>query len=591
MSSPNQGFDNNEFLMFVFKNSRIPLDVGCEFCGSSGEEEEEEEEKEQKLTKGSTNTDSRQGVVHLHQVTATGPCTGTGESECFLLGLPLDSRKRVKYQRRRPSNWKPLVHNWSPEHLFDVKTYGVEDGGSMPRTSTAKGSFGTLTNNGFSGYLLRRSQKEDLVWYRRWCVVRDDAFWCCKARHNQRHIRKIPLDHSIDVYRSKHAHNNYSLRYCFEVKTNRRVYMFRACDSSERDQWMRALQSQVHVAVQNERFRVAEYTVGDQEYRASHMDATRLERVTSSLACLLEDEGARQIFDRCLCEWQCQEGLWFFYDVEHWRLAAEQLAVEILDAAKGGGCGSGGGGGGESRECSGDGSGDRQKEKMQSDNVDNKKGQTTMSTSRSDGSSAEGQTSFRIGSGRFEGSVSMLWEQRQLRREQQSLRARALELCERAKDIYEKFLNSDTAQHEVLLELSEKNKVKKILTSYQKQLGVKSGEGNGNADRNANGNADENADAVMDKTNETTPPPAPSSASSSSSQKTSLTSPPNTTVVRTTTISPISPPTTLFIKARDIVLEDMRKVVFARFLASDEGRRRLALLSVLDPEGAAGKRR
>tara|TARA_B100000780_G_scaffold245134_1_gene189045 strand:- start:2102 stop:2452 length:351 start_codon:yes stop_codon:yes gene_type:complete len=49
------------------------------------------------------------------------------------------------------------------------------------------------------------------------------------------------------------------------------------------------------------------------------------------------------------------------------------------------------------------------------------------------------------------------------------------------------------------------------------------------------------------------------------------------------------PPIDLFVEVRDIVMEDMRKGVFARFMASDEGRKRLALLSILDSGG--GNRR
>ena len=105
--------------------------------------------------------------------------------------------------------------------------------------------------------------------------------------------------------------------------------MFRARDSNERDRWMRVLQSHIQVAVQNERFRVAEVIVGEQEYRSSQLDESRLERVTSSLTCLLKDEGARQIFDKYLCKYHCQEGLWFYYDVEHWRMAAEQLNTDM----------------------------------------------------------------------------------------------------------------------------------------------------------------------------------------------------------------------------------------------------------------------
>ena len=478
-SGNNQGFDNSDYLMFVFKNSRIPLDVGCEFCGSSGEEENNEEDDEQEYEidneqdeedeeeeEEAVNKDNQQkeqnnntvashhgsstNVVHLRQMQTSGPCTGSSESERFVLGLPLDPSKRLPYQKRRPSNWKPLIPNWSPEDLLDIETYGVQDNGLATETSS-------MTANTFSGYLLRRSQNEALVWYRRWCVVQNDTLWCCKAKHNQRHIIKIPLDHSVDVSLSESAHVNRSMRYCFEVKTNRRVYMFRARDSNERDRWMRVLQSHIQVAVQNERFRVAEVIVGEQEYRSSQLDESRLERVTSSLTCLLKDEGARQIFDKYLCKYHCQEGLWFYYDVEHWRMAAEQLNTDMnLDEI-------------EVNQMK-DGQ-KNAKSSVQLDALSNSIGSTDAKDTYDTKDTTGTGTSYRIGSGRFEGSVSMLWEQREMRREQQSLKARAIELLERAKDIYDTFMNSTTAQHEVLLGRHEKEKVKQILKIFQEQLG------------------------------------------------------------------------------------------------------------------------
>ena len=51
------------------------------------------------------------------------------------------------------------------------------------------------------------------------------------------------------------------------------------------------------------------------------------------------------------------------------------------------------------------------------------------------------------------------------------MKARAIELLERAKDIYDTFMNSTTAQHEVLLGRHEKEKVKQILKIFQEQLG------------------------------------------------------------------------------------------------------------------------
>ena len=72
-----------------------------------------------------------------------------------------------------------------------------------------------------------------------------------------------------------------------------------------------------------------------------------------------------------------------------------------------------------------------------------------------------------MGSGRFEASVSGLWEQREHRRELLAFRTRILELWDRAQAIYDMFMNSKTAEFEVLLEIAEKEKVKEILKQYQ----------------------------------------------------------------------------------------------------------------------------
>ena len=69
--------------------------------------------------------------------------------------------------------------------------------------------------------------------------------------------------------------------------------------------------------------------MGDHEYRTSCAEESRLLRVTSSITALLEDEGARQIFAQCLREWQCEENLYFYCDVEEWSLAVAQLASEM----------------------------------------------------------------------------------------------------------------------------------------------------------------------------------------------------------------------------------------------------------------------
>ena len=105
--------------------------------------------------------------------------------------------------------------------------------------------------------------------------------------------------------------------------------MFRARDSTERDLWLRALDEHIQVCHQNERVKLAEVIASDQEYRTSQLDENRLIRVTSSLAGLLQDEEARHVFSQCMCEWHCEEALYFYCDVEDWRVFAEQLAMEM----------------------------------------------------------------------------------------------------------------------------------------------------------------------------------------------------------------------------------------------------------------------
>jgi hypothetical protein len=152
-----------------------------------------------------------------------------------------------------------------------------------------------------------------------------------------------------------------------------------------------------------------------------------------------------------------------------------------------------------------------------------------------------------MGSGRFEASVSGLWEQREHRRELLAFRTRILELWDRAQAIYDMFMNSKTAEFEVLLEIAEKKKVKEILEQYQENR--KKEQPNGQ-------NTDTSATAL-------------SSSTTKSTTKSTL----------------ILPPLDLFGKVQEIVLEDMRKGAYQRLIGSKEGRRRLALMSVHDPNG------
>ena len=577
-----QGFDNNEFLMFIFKNGRIPLDVGNEFCGSSGEDGEEDDEddedddgdegarerKRRESTEGggsaaTTKVQQPHGSHHHRhhhrhhpqQSTpppmANGHCKGTSTCERFVLGLPLDPQRRLSYQPRRPSNWNASANNWSPENLVDVTMYGVnDDGGTLPMHNAMMAAAAhnntttTMLTGGFSGYLLRRSQLQELVWYRRWCVIREDTLWWCKSRHNQRHIIKIPLT-NIDVKISPDARTNRSMRYCFEVEVNTtgRVYLFRARDSNERDLWLRALTEHIHVCHQNERVKLAEVIVSDQEYRASQLNEGRLDRVTASLAGLLKDDEARHIFAQCMCEWHCEESLYFYCDVEDWRVFAKQLNADMQamhDVPKEGKDGSSGSDGVSTSGVGG------------SSGVEDSSGADATALSNAApipaGSVDDNtQTSFRIGSSRFQASVSALWEQREHRREQHSFRARILELWDRAQAIYDMFMNSETAEFEVLIEISEKEKVRHILEQYHHDRSKDATDSSSDAQDVAEESAD--------------------SSGVHQRQRQRL----------------LPPPLDLFGTVQEKVMEDMRKGAYQRLIGSSEGRRRLALLSVHDP--------
>ena len=92
---------------------------------------------------------------------------------------------------------------------------------------------------------------------------------------------------------------------------------------------MKRLNQRARISNENESMKLAEIIMGDHEYRTSCAEESRLLRVTSSITALLEDEGARQIFAQCLREWQCEENLYFYCDVEEWSLAVAQLASEM----------------------------------------------------------------------------------------------------------------------------------------------------------------------------------------------------------------------------------------------------------------------
>ena len=307
-------------LMFMFKDSRIPLNVGSQFCGTSGEEDGGEEESSEATCIDMSSHKSNLVPAALDDLCALSK--GVTASERFVIGLPLEpkSRNSRNYTKsRRPSD-RVATENGG---VFDPQ-WSNDDFSNFSGPDYSQDAVLETQKPHFSGYLFRRSQRDRLIWYRRWCVIKDDCLWCCKSRHNQRHIMRINLAHNV-VQLSSQAKKNRSMRYCIEIQTARRVYYFRARNSGERDQWLRWLQHQVALATENESMKLAGLIIRDQEDRYSFRDESRLSAVSSSIAGLLEDEGSRQLFGECLRDWHCPETLYFWCDVEEWSEAVAAL--------------------------------------------------------------------------------------------------------------------------------------------------------------------------------------------------------------------------------------------------------------------------
>ena len=524
-------FSNEGYLMFMFKDRRTPLDLGTTFCGSSGEEEEELEWFQVgNKQSGNGNNDNEECVndgtddpalasVSSFELDASAGFLSHGRSpsERLTLGMPLEPENRIA-RRICALPTEPVSSNITEWSLEDL-SISIDDDTGTSRNSSDNLKAQAPNVNG--GYLFRRSRSNPAIWYRRWCIVHEDSLWCCKSRALQRHILRIPLAHA-EITVPTEASQHRIMRNCFEVGTARRAFAFRARDAYERNRWLKMLTHHVQVSNENESIKLAEIIVGDQEYRTSCAEENRLMRVSSSLTQLLEDEGARQIFAQCLREWQCEEGLYFYCDVDDWSSAVAQVALEW-----------------SSRHGSND-----ERESME----------------RASAGTSTRESSMRPTSSRYEAMQGTLWDGRENRRANQSFITRAAELWERAQEIYDTFLEPGKAEHEVSSQLAARNSIKAALDAYRRnnQANVSENENAPSADRQSS------VDGSYSTANQ-------GDAAGGAEEE------------RVQSVMEKLPPAQLFCSLQAHVLEDLRRGAFQRFIGTPEGLRKLALLPLQRP--------
>lgn len=145
------------------------------------------------------------------------------------------------------------------------------------------------------GFLFQRSAANPREWQRRWCVLRKDDLVHCLSNldHGDAHVIKL-MQTRVKAIEPR---NLGGLRHCFEIDTPKDVIQFRAKTQEESQTWIKAIEHNITLAAENEKFHLAERMIEDGQRAQSMRDEAVLERAMSSLEGLLSTyAGADRLF-------------------------------------------------------------------------------------------------------------------------------------------------------------------------------------------------------------------------------------------------------------------------------------------------------
>ena len=155
--------DEEQHPRFLLKDSRSPLDLGAEFCGSSNDEaasesEEEEEEAEE------------------------------------------DENDKEEGERDNAGETNRQEH---PPALRKIERKQLTIGLTLPAVVPPANSMIKC------GYLHRRSRSDKLLWYRRWFALDGSSLWWCNSRHRQKHVVQIAPTQLSSCWQRKQIFETY----------------------------------------------------------------------------------------------------------------------------------------------------------------------------------------------------------------------------------------------------------------------------------------------------------------------------------------------------------------------------------------------
>jgi len=171
---------------------------------------------------------------------------------------------------------------------------GKKAAGSAPTSprQSAQYSFGKTDK---SGYLFQRSAANPREWQRRFCALRRNDLVHCLIALQPEDVKKIALT-QCKVKRIP-PEKLAGLKYCFEVDTLRDTLQFRAKTEEDASSWVAAISLNIDLALENERFHLAERMIEDGQSQICNREEMVLEAALSSLEGLLSTHaGADRLF-------------------------------------------------------------------------------------------------------------------------------------------------------------------------------------------------------------------------------------------------------------------------------------------------------
>eukprot|EP00945_MAST-04E_sp_MAST-4E-sp1_P005822 g5822.t1 len=186
----------------------------------------------------------------------------------------------------------------------------------------------TVENATLRGYLYKRGGRDELVWYKRWCVLYDGMLFYWKSQTSERDPVSISLSNSV-IRVSKLATVNRHMRFAFELETPRRVFHFRAMTESHFTVWMKRLKAGVMFAEEDSQMQLAEYFIKDHEKLTSRTDIARIDKVSSDLREMLANQHSFECLVDFMRTYNKEELVMFWVDVNAFSTRTAAMFTEF----------------------------------------------------------------------------------------------------------------------------------------------------------------------------------------------------------------------------------------------------------------------